>query len=286
MIVHDPSSPPRHYRGSIHRWIIRILSLLVVVVWLLPLFWMVTASLRAPGTIPPRTITWIPDHPSFKSYTELSAVIPLRQLLTNSVLIVLVAVPITLITASWAGFAMSQLPSRVRRRWVLSTMLLLLVPGSALWLPRFILFTQIGLIDTFWVLVIPAFMGSSPLFVLLFYWTFRRIPHAIFEAGHLDGATWFQLWSSLGMPLARPTTIIVTVLTFTLYWGDFITPLLYLKAEHRYPMAVGLQMLQQLDRANWSQLMAGALIMCVPVVVGLMIIQRFFSLDSLPPPEG
>jgi ABC-type glycerol-3-phosphate transport system permease component len=110
----------------------------------------------------------------------------------------------------------------------------------------------------------------------LFYWTFRRIPGAVFEAGRLDGASPWRLWWSLGMPLARPTIVTVAVLTCTLYWSDFISPLLYLKSEQRYPMSVGLQMLQQLDRVNWSLLMAGAVVMCIPVILGFLAVQRHF----------
>ena len=91
-------------------------------------------------------------------------------------------------------------------------------------------------------------MGSSPLFVLLFYWTFRRVPSQLFEAARLDGAGILVIWAWIAMPLARPTTITVAVLAFMFYWSDFVSPLLYLKSESRYTLPVGLRVCSRWTR--------------------------------------
>ena len=150
---------------------------------------------------------------------------------------------------------------------VLVCVLLMLVPVTALWLARFILFVNLGVIDTIWPLVAPAIMGSSPLFVLLYYWSFRRIPNEQFDAAHLDGASALGLWHHVAMPQARAATVTVTVLAFIFYWSDFFSPLLYLKSEERYTLPVALQIMQQMDKTNWPLLMAGATFMTAPVVV-------------------
>ena len=119
-------------------------------------------------------------------------------------------------------------------------------------------------------------MGSSPLFILLFYWTFRAIPRELFEAAKLDGAGMFYCWARLAMPLSRPTIMAVSVLTFTLYWSDFITPLLYLKSERNYTLALGIRRLQLLDKTNWPLLMAGGVVMTGPVILLFLLVQRYF----------
>jgi multiple sugar transport system permease protein len=139
-----------------------------------------------------------------------------------------------------------------------------------------LLFKHLLLIDTYWALIAPAWMGSSPFFVLLFYWSFRRTPLELFEAARLEGLNVLGIWAKVAMPLARPTIMSVGVLTFVQYWSDFVNPLLYLKSEQRYTLPVGLQVLQQLDTTNWPLLMAGSVVMTIPVLLLFFLVQRAF----------
>jgi multiple sugar transport system permease protein len=244
--------------------------------FVVPLLWVASASLRKPGLPRPRTIEWLPDPVAWSNYARVFEVVPLAAYIGNSLLVTAVAVPLTLVTASWAGLAMAQLPPRTRQGLVLLAVMLLMVPITALWLPRFVLFGHVGLIDSLGALVAPAAMGASPLFVLLYYWTFRRIPPQLFEAARLDGADVLQLWARIAMPMARPTSMAVAVLAFALFWSDFVSPLLYLKSESRYTLPVGLQVLQQMDATNWPLLMAAAAIMTAPVLALFLLVQRYF----------
>lgn len=253
-----------------------VLSGSITLLFTLPLIWVIAASLRQPGLPPPRSVEWLPNPLVTANYSRLFDLIQLGRFIVNSLLIVGFAVPVTLLTASWAGFAMAQSRQTVRRRLMVLAVLLLMVPMTALWLTRFVLFSTLSLIDTYWVLVLPAAMGSSPLFVLLFYWTFRRISPELFEAARLESAGPLRLWWSVALPLARPTIVTVAVLTFTLYWSDFTTPLLYLKSEQRYPLSMGLQMLQQMDQTNWPLLMAAVVVMSGPVIGMFLLVQRYF----------
>ena len=241
-----------------------------------PLILVLSASLRRPGLPPPRVLEWVPDPITWSNYASIFKIVPLATYIGNSLLVVAIAVPLTLVTASWAGFAMAQLTKAKRDRMVMLAVMLLMVPITALWLTRFLIFKHLGLLDTVWALVAPAVMGSSPLFVLLYYWTFRRLPREFIEAARLDGASLLHIWARIAMPLAWPTTVAVTVLSFALYWSDFISPLLYLKSEKLYTLPVGLQMLQQMDATNWPLLMASAVIMTAPVLLLFFWIQQYF----------
>jgi multiple sugar transport system permease protein len=262
----------RRLGGVIHH----LAALAAAAVFVVPMLWVAAASLRQPGLPPSRTIEWLPSPISWSNYWRIFQLAPLGSYALNSLSVVALAIPLTLITASWAGFAMAQLPARPRNILVVCAILLRMVPSAALWLPRFLLFKQMMLLDTFWILVVPAFMGTSPFFALLFYWTFRRIPYELFEAARLDGAGLLSVWSRIAMPLAKPTITAVAVLAFTDYWSDFVQPLLYLKSESRYTLPIGLRVLQQLDQTNWPFLMAAAMIMTVPVIVMFVVVQRYF----------
>jgi multiple sugar transport system permease protein len=157
----------------------------------------------------------------------------------NSLLVVLVAVPLTVLVSSWAGFAMARLPARSRRLLVAFSFVVQMTPVTAVWLPRFLLFEGVGLLDTRLALVVPAFAGTSPLFALLFLWSCRRIPPDLFEAAVLDGAGPLRLWATVAMPLSRPVAVAVATLAFVAYWGNFIDPLLYIGRRRSRPCPMG-----------------------------------------------
>lgn len=266
--------------STLRSWLYHVVALSVVAVFVLPFIWVISASLRQPGLPPPKTIEWLPSPIVWSNYTRIFQLVPLDHYALNSLIVAGLAVPLTIITASWAGFAMARQPIHLTRHLIIIALLLLMVPSTALWLTRFVLFTQFGLVDTLWALLAPAFMGTSPLFVLLFYWAFRRIPPELFESAHLDGANAWQIWAWIALPLVRPTIIAVGVLTFSLYWSDFINPLLYLKTEQNYTLAIGLQTLQQMDRTNWPLLMAASVVMTAPMVIIVLLGQHFYWSDD------
>jgi multiple sugar transport system permease protein len=256
------------------------LPILVTAVFLLPLVWIVSASLRLPGLPPARTIEWIPSPVAIQNYGRIFDLLPFGRYIANSVLVAAIAVPLTLLTASMAGFAIAQLDRVRQRQLVVLTVALLMVPISALWLTRYVVFQWVGLIDSFAALVAPAIMGSSPLFVLLFYWSFRRFPAELFETARLEGAGAFTVWRRIAMPLAVPTIVAVSILAFLLYWSDFVSPLLYLKSQDLYTLPMGLRQLQQLDRTNWPLLMAASVVLAVPTVAVFSIAQRWFLREN------
>jgi multiple sugar transport system permease protein len=269
--------PRRRGRGGLLTG--HLLPLLVAAVFLLPLLWMITASLREPGLPPPRTVEWLPTSPSPDNYAAVFELLPFGRYLVNSLAVVGLAVPLTIITASMAGFAMALLERRSRAALVVLSVALLLVPVTALWLTRFLLFSWVGLTDSLLALLVPALSGSSPLFVLLYYWTFRRMSVGIFEMAHLDGAGVFTVWRRIAMPNALPTGVAVAVLTFILYWSDFISPLLYLRSQDLYTLPLGLRQLQQLDPTDWPLLMAGAVMLTLPAVLFFLVVQHLFLGD-------
>jgi multiple sugar transport system permease protein len=252
------------------------LALAVAAVFLVPGAWVLAASLRQPGLPPPATIEWLPPSPAWSNYARLFEILPLGQYVANSLLVAGLAVPLTILVASWTAFAMAQLPARVRWALLALAVVVRMVPLTAVWLTRFLVLRELGLIDTTWALLAPVWMGSSPFFVLIFYWAFRRQPVALYEAARLEGLGVLRIWATVAMPLARPATAAVALLTFVQYWSDFMNPLLYLRSEERYTLAIGLRVLQQVDATNWPLLMAGAVVMMLPVLVLLVLVQRAF----------
>ncbi|MCP4361420.1 MAG: carbohydrate ABC transporter permease [Chloroflexi bacterium] len=254
-------------------------GLLLAILFLLPLYWVFVASLRQPGLPPPTTISWWPLQANWGNYREIFRIVPMSRYIKNSLIVAGAAVPLTLLTASLAGFSMSQMPDKPRRRLLAASVALLIVPASSVWMFRFQILRLMGLIDSLWALIIPAFAASSPLFVLLFYWTFRRLSGEMIEAARLDGASAWTIWRRLAFPLARPTAVAVTILTFIMYWNDFVSPVLYIYRPKLYTAPIGLQILNQVDSTNWPLHMAAAALMTLPIIILLILLQRYFLSD-------
>ena len=196
---------------------VKSLRLFTAILFLLPVFWMIAASLHPRGVPLPQTLQLLPQQPTLENYGRIFHLIPITRFTLNSLIVVATAVPLTLITSSWAGYSMSQLPRPSQRRLILLSLAILMVPGIALWSTRFLIYKQLGWTGSLIALIAPAFMGSSPFYVLMFYRAFRRIPHAIYDAARLDGAGVLQTWAAIALPIARPTAVGVALLSFILY---------------------------------------------------------------------
>lgn len=252
------------------------MAAVVAAIFLLPLWFMASGSLREPGTPPPRAPELLPRPVSTASYDQAFALVDLARHTLNSLIVAALTVPLAVLVASWAGFALLLLAPRARVALVALSFAALMVPLTALLVPRFAIFRWLGLTDTWAPLVAPALLGLSPFYVLLFYWSFRRIPRELFEAARLEGVTPLRAWRRLAMPLVRPVTAAVALLAFIVSWANFLDPLIYLFDSDLYTLPLGLRSLEVLDRTNYPILLAGAVVATVPVVAAFLVAQRYF----------
>lgn len=241
---------------------------------MLPLIVTLAGSLREPGRPPPRTPELVPWPPTVEGYRQAMELIDLGRVSANSIVVALLAVALTLIVASSGGFALARLPLRPARWVVGASLVALMVPLTALLVGRFTIFSGLRLTDSFAPLVAPGLIATSPLYLLVFYWSFRRLPAELFEAARLEGATPIVTWWRVGMPQVWPVTVAVGSLAFVISWGDFLGPLIYLFDARLYTMPLGMRALAQLDPTRAPLLLAAAVIATAPVVVAFLIGQR------------
>jgi multiple sugar transport system permease protein len=258
----------------------RLVATLAACLFLLPLAWASSASLRRRGVPSPRSIDWIPSPIAWENYRAAFQIVELHRYLLNSLFVTAIAVPVTIVIASNAGFAISQISQRWRLRLIAFSVLCMMVPLTAIWLPRFIIFKEAGLLNHRLSLVVPSLMGTSPFYVMLFVWTFLRVPREVYEAARLDGAGPYRMWAQIGMPLARPAIVSVGVLSFVHYWNSFVEPLLYIRTSDKMTASMGLRIFYQLDRTDWPLIMTGAIVVMVPVIIVFCLAQRAFLQDA------
>jgi multiple sugar transport system permease protein len=251
-------------------------ALLIAVAFLLPLFFMVSGSLRKAGLPPPRSPELVPSPLAWGNYDRAFELVDIPRYMLNSLIVVAFAVPLTVLTASWAGFAMTRLPRRWAGTLIAVSLIALMVPLTALLVTRFTIFKHLGVLDTFVPLIAPAVMGTSPFYVLLYYWSFKRIPGELFEAARLEGSGPLATWWRVAMPLVRPVTVAVAVLAFVFTWSNFLDPLIYLFDQEKFTVPLGLRALSTLDRTNFPLLLAGSVAATLPVIVAFLYVQRHF----------
>jgi multiple sugar transport system permease protein len=248
----------------------------VSVLFLVPLAAMFVGSLRPANLAPPRGIEWLPNPIAWDNYAQVFQLVEMGRYILNSLVVVAMAVPVTLVVASWAGFALTLLPQRFSRRVIVVSLLVLLLPETALWVTRFILYKYANVLDTPFALAAPSLLGTSPLYMLVFYWTFRRVPYETWESARLDGAGAFRMWWSLGIPAGRAAFAAVGILAFVYYWREFREPLLYIQDLNKYTVSVGLSFLEQTDPTKMPILLAGSVIITIPLIILFLLAQRFF----------
>jgi multiple sugar transport system permease protein len=139
-----------------------------------------------------------------------------------------------------------------------------------------VLFRELGLTDTWAPLVAPALLGTSPLYVLVFAWAFRRLPVELYDACRLEGMTPFAIWRRVAMPLVKPVTVGVGVLAFVVSWGNYLDPLVYLYDPDLYTLPLGLRALAELDRTDFPVLLAGSVVATAPLIAVFLVAQRWF----------
>lgn len=253
-------------------------ALALSAVFLAPLAIMVLGSLQRPLQAPPDGLALWPDPVDWSNYSAVPRFMPMTRLILNSLLLVVVAVPVTVVVASMAGLAIVTARGWLRRWLVGVSVLMLFVPAAALWVPRVVLLRGIGLADTPLTVALLALAGTTPFYVLLFALAYSRIPATLFEAATVEGLSPFAVWRKVALPLARPAAIAVAALSGLYYWSTFMDPLTLVSSPDNWTVALGLRNLSELEAALYPIYLAAAVLAAAPAVLAFGIAQRsFFS---------
>lgn len=257
-----------------------LLTLAAGALFAAPLLLMLLGALRDPALPPPGRFEWWPAQPGLLAFARAFEWTPLARALLNSALVSAVALPLTLLVASAAGYALAQSGRRAQVAWVTALLLTASIPLTATWIPRFALFQGLGLIGGYAPLIAPALAGGSPLFVLLYYLSFRRVPAELVESARLEGLRETAIWWRVGLPLVKPTSFAVGMLAAVLFWGNFMEALLYLKEESQLTAPLMLHALDLLGPTQWPVLLAGSTVIAAPIVALFLALQGYLVSDE------
>lgn len=241
---------------------------------LLPFAWALTTSLKPLDRAYEFPPTWRVEAPQWSNYPEAATRLPLPRFLANSAIISLAGALGAVLTSSMAGYALARLDFK-GRRWCFALVLFsLLIPSQVLMAPRFALYHHLHWIGTYKPLIVPAWLGGGAFNVFLFRQYFRSLPRHWEDAARSDGASEWQIYRHVALPLARPAAITAGLLSFVYHWREFLDPLLYLSDFKTYPVSLGLRMYQSLSGVWINLLMAAGLIALAPLIVIFLMFER------------
>lgn len=254
-------------------WLRSVLLMVIALAFAAPVALLAVAALQPPGSAPVPGALW-PESPSLAAYAVVFELVPMARGLLNSLLVLLVFLPLAVATASLAGLGLRLMTPRGQ---LLALALLVgaaSIPYAAIWLPRFLLFQWLGLGGSWAPLWAPALMGGHPLLVLLCFAAARSVPLSQLEAARLEGAGWWRIWWQVVVPQTRPALTATALLATAWCWASFTDPLLYLHREQSQTAPLMLYALELLGASNWSVLMAASMLLTLPVVLVLLFAPR------------
>ena len=243
---------------------------------MMPFVWLVISSVKPQEQIfvfPPE---WIPREIRLENYVEALVYKPFYRFILNTLLIAVANQIAILVTASFCGYGFARIPFPGRDFWFGIVMATLMVPYIVLMVPQFIIFTRLGWIDTYLPLTVPFFFGGGAFNIFLFRQFFRSLPEELADAGRIDGNSEFGVYWRIMLPLCKPALATVAVFTFLNTWNDFLAPLLYLRSDYNFTVALGLATFRSVMNTRWDLLMAASTAMILPIILLFFFAQRYF----------
>jgi len=274
--VQEKAATPRvERRITVARILTYVLMILLALIFMLPLLWMLSTSLKPKAQLFAPVIQWIPQTFSLESYQKILAnpAVPIGRWFVNSLIVSLAVTALILIIDSLAAYAYARMEFPGKNLIFGLLLSTLFLPGMMFLVPNFLTINNIHLLNNYLGVIIPGLAGVFGVFFLRQF--FQTIPKDLEEAAVIDGANVFQTFLMIILPLAKPALATLAVITFLASWNDFLWPLLVLQQADMLTLPPGLRTLQGAYTSEYGQMMAGAVIAAVPVLIIYIALQRY-----------
>jgi len=269
----EPDEGRADRRATIVLYVLLLLGLVLMVG---PFIWMILGSFKSQSEflqVPP---TWLPENPTLDNYQRLTERLDFARFFFNSAVVATAVTLGNLIFAPMLGYALAKLRWRGKGAVMGLVLATLMLPASATLIPLFVLMSQLNLVNTYPGLILPFI--AAPLGVFLTRQFFSGVPDELLEAARIDGAGEFRIFWTIVMPLAAPVLATLGILTFLGSWNGFIYPLVMAQEPQMYTLPVALATFATGQfQADHGMLMAGSVILVVPVLIVFILMQRWIT---------
>jgi ABC-type glycerol-3-phosphate transport system permease component len=260
--------------------IVYALLLGLSLLFILPFMWMVSTSLKESRdvfTYPPSFLPLVDGRLAlnWQNYPNGWNLLPFNTFLKNSLVVTFANVIGNILSCSLVAFGFARLRSRLSNFLFLLLLATIMIPREVTIVPRFLLFKEVGLLNTLWPLILPAWFGY-PFFIFLLRQFFMSIPRDLDEAARIDGASTLDVLFRIVLPLSGPALATVAIFAFIGNWSNLLDPLIYLRSTELYTLALGLNLFRGQNFTQFNLLMAVSIMTLIPVLVMFFLSQKLF----------
>lgn len=256
-----------------------VFCLLLSLTMLYPILWLLSSSFKPNADVFIDAASLIPKNFTVENYGigwRGFGGITFGTFFKNSFIVAGIATIGAVFSSSLVAYGFARINFKGKRILFTCMMLSMMLPGQILMVPQYILFNQLGWVNSFKPLIVPSFLGSIPFFVFLIMQFIQGIPYEMDEAAIVDGCNKYNIFTRIMLPLIKPALVTVTIFSFYWKWEDFLGPLLYLNQAKSYPVSLALKLFADPGTVtNWSAMFAMSALSLVPVFAIFFIFQRY-----------
>ena len=256
-----------------------VVALVLTAVVLYPGLWMIASSFKPNSEIGGANTSLWSNNFSFDNFvTAMDGIggVSTLQFFTNSLILAIGAVVGTVLSASVSAYAFARIKFPGRSVFFGMMIATLLLPVHVVIIPQYIVFQQLGLVDTYVPLLIGKFLAADAFFVFLMVQFMRNLPGELDEAARIDGAGHVRIFTSIMLPLMKPALISTSIFSFIWSWNDFLGPLLYLNTPDKYPLPLALRLfVDQTQSSDYGAMIAMSVLALLPVLIFFLVFQRY-----------
>ena len=275
-------SVERTVRYLAGRSVLYLFVLTGAAIYIMPFLLMLSTSLKSADTLYVRPFQWIPQEVHFENYVQAWTAFPFSLYLRNTLFITFANMIGAVLSISMAGYALARIRFPARSLFFGMVIASLLLPSEVTFIPEYLIWWRLGAVNTYVPLIAPGWLavGASKIFLLRQF--FRTLPVELEEAAKMDGATPFDTFWRIALPLSKPAVGVVMIFEFIGKWNSFVDPLIYLKDQEKYTLTVGLNMFKDAYAEQFSHMpnmhyfMAIATLIVMPVLIIFVFLQRYF----------
>lgn len=250
-------------------------AILLALIALVPFAWMISTSFKSRGALMSIPIEWIPEEPTLDAYFTVFERFPFLRAIDNSLLIAVCYTLLTLVSASMAAFAFTKIQFKGSGFLLGLYLATMMIPTQVTMIPLFVVMNQIGLINHYSSVILPAIF--RPFAVFLLAQQMRTIPPDYMDAARIDGAGVWRIWRQVTLPLCAPALATLAVTNFMDSWNDYLWPLLMLTDKAKMTLPIALSTLNGQYDTEYNVMMAGSLISMIPIILIYIFAQKYFK---------
>jgi multiple sugar transport system permease protein len=261
----------------IRRWLWHASCIAALAVLLYPIAWLLTASVKPANEIL-SSLRLLPERVIVDNYAEVfrgMAGVSVWRFLANSLIVSMGSVVGTVVSCSLAAYAFSWLRFRLRGVLFAFTIMTILLPIHVLLVPQYTIFQRLGMVDTYWPLILPKLLATDAFFVFLIVQFMRSLPRELGDAARIDGCGPIRAFAYVVLPLTRPALVTTAIFTFIWSWNDFLSQLIYLNTPENYTLPLALRLfIDQTSQTSYGAMMAMSVLTLVPIGLFFFAFQR------------